>query len=104
MAAKYVSSRLIKQVSQGTRTLAVEFVDRTTSWQRPECALPESVKDEFAQLVQDNIDTFNSQATKVAMKESEHQSEANMRKHYTAFELGKDGTVLGVKHLVKKLK
>ena len=68
MTARYVSSRLIKQVSQGTRTLVVEYVDRTTSWYRLDSTLAESVKAEFTSVVQENIDTFNPQATKVAMK------------------------------------
>ncbi|KAM5442656.1 hypothetical protein MferCBS31731_002535 [Microsporum ferrugineum] len=104
MAARYVSSRTIKHISNGTRAMIVEYVDRTTSWYRPEFAPADSVKTDFVNVVQENLHTFNPQTARVAMKESEHTSDADQRKHYTAFELDKNGTVLGVKHLVHQLK
>ncbi|KKZ60156.1 hypothetical protein EMCG_05078 [[Emmonsia] crescens] len=102
--AKYVSSTLIKMVTQGTKTLAVEYVDRTTTWYRTDFGISEACKTEFTAVVQENMDKFKPETAKVAMKESEHQSEADMRKHFTAYELDKEGTVIAVKHLVKKLK
>jgi len=36
-------------------------------------------------------------------RESEHQSDADKRKHYTAFQLDKDGQVTEVTYFVKRV-
>ncbi|KAJ0106877.1 hypothetical protein J7T55_014953 [Diaporthe amygdali] len=101
MAARYVSSQLIKNVSKGGRTLTIEYVDKTTAWVRPSDFPSSSVKQDFTEVVQENMDTFSPETTKVAMKESEHQSEKDKRVHYTAFALDKNGEVIETKHLVR---
>lgn len=68
MAARYVSSQLIKNISKSGRTLAVEYVDKTTSWTRPSDFPASSVRQDFTDVVQENIDSFSSATTKVAMK------------------------------------
>ncbi|KAG6367329.1 hypothetical protein INS49_001516 [Diaporthe citri] len=101
MSARYVSSKLIKNISKSGRTLAVEYVDKTTAWTRPSEFPASSIKQDFTDVVQENIDNFGTETTRVAMKESEHQSEKDKRVHYTAYALDKDGNVVETKHLVR---
>ncbi|KAB8356353.1 hypothetical protein FH972_023937 [Carpinus fangiana] len=101
MSARYVSSSFIKNVQKGTKTLAVEYVDKTTAWTRPTGFPSSSVKSEFAEVIEEHADTFRPDTVKVAMKESEHQSDKDKRMHYTAYELSKEGTVLATRHLTK---
>ena len=68
MAARYVSSQLIQNVQKGVKTVAVEFVDKTTAWTRPAGFPSTGVQSEFVQVVKDNIDTLQSTTTTVAMK------------------------------------
>ncbi|KAI8944637.1 hypothetical protein F4801DRAFT_571073 [Xylaria longipes] len=68
MAAKYVSSQVIKHIQKGARTLSIEYVDRTTSWVRPQGFPSPAVQADFVQVVEDNIAVFSPQTTKVAMK------------------------------------
>ena len=121
MAARYISSQLIQSVHTGTKSIAVEYVDKTTSWIRPQSFPSLELRLEFLQVAEANTGSLKPETTRLAMKyasqtthhplhvnayyhsnrESEHQSPLDMRKHYTAFELDKDGTVIGVQHLVK---
>ncbi|KAF2176603.1 hypothetical protein K469DRAFT_698372 [Zopfia rhizophila CBS 207.26] len=102
MAARYVSSQLIQTVQKGAKTVAVEFVDKTTSWTRPAGFPSTSVQSEFAQVVKDNIDALQPTTTTVAMKESEHQSDKDKRMHYTGFELDKNRNVTRTSHFVQQ--
>jgi len=68
MAARYVSSQLIRNVQNGAKTVAVEFVDKTTTWTRPEGFPSTGAQSEFVQVVKDNINTLQSTTTTVAMK------------------------------------
>lgn len=132
MSAKYVSSKFIRTVTKGGRALSAEYVDKTTAWTRPSGFPAATVKDEFCDLVEEVADEFSPETVKVAMKsvhlfmssiviaivvvfsltdrnlssnrESEHQSPADMRKHYTAYAIDKDGRVIEAKHIVKKMK
>lgn len=72
MSARYVFSKLIKNISKSGRTLAVEYVDKTTAWTRPSGFPVSSTKEDFTDVVQENIDNFGTETTRVAMKESEH--------------------------------
>ncbi|KAK3046088.1 hypothetical protein LTR09_012403 [Extremus antarcticus] len=100
MSARYVSSQIIKSIQKGKKTITVEYVDQTTAWKRPTGFPSASTKDTFAAVVDKNSDSFMSETVKVAMKESEHQSDKDKRMHYTAYELDKDGNVIGTKHIV----
>ncbi|KAI0104168.1 hypothetical protein GGR51DRAFT_561224 [Nemania sp. FL0031] len=102
MAAKYVSSQFIKYMKIGSRTLAVEYVDRTTTWVRPGGFPFQDIQAGFVKAVEDNVGIFNPKTTKLAMKESKHRSPTDMRQHYTVFELDESGTVIEVQHLVTK--
>jgi hypothetical protein len=68
MSARYVSSTLIKNVSKGGKSVAVEYVDKTTAWVRPAGFPSNSVKEEFAEVAIANVDSFKPDATRIAMK------------------------------------
>lgn len=68
MSARYVSSQLIRNIQKGTRVVAVEYVDKTSAWTRPQGFPSESVKSDFTQVVEENIDSLNPATTRVAMK------------------------------------
>ncbi|KAF2732068.1 hypothetical protein EJ04DRAFT_514187 [Polyplosphaeria fusca] len=102
MAARYVSSQLIQNVQKGAKTVAVEFVDKTTTWTRPAGFPSTSAQSEFVQVVKDNINTLQSTTATVAMKESEHQSDKDKRMHYTAFELDNNRNVVRTSHFVQQ--
>jgi hypothetical protein len=68
MSARYVSSQLIKNVTSGSKSVAVEFVDKTTAWVRPTGYPSTELKEKFAMVVQQNIGSFNTRTAKVAMK------------------------------------
>ncbi|KAK4983982.1 hypothetical protein LTR50_006892 [Elasticomyces elasticus] len=101
MSARYVSSQLIKNIQKGGRSIAVEYVDKTNAWTRPQGFPSASVKADFTQVAEENYDALKPETTKVAMKESEHQSDKDTRMHYTVFELDKDGKIIGTQHFVK---
>ncbi|PYI08834.1 hypothetical protein BO78DRAFT_416432 [Aspergillus sclerotiicarbonarius CBS 121057] len=101
MATRFVSSQLIQTIQKGGKKIAVEFVDKTTTWIRPSGFPATSVQSEFVQVVEENIESLKATTSIVAMKESEHQSDMDKRLHYTAFELDSNRNVLGTIHLVK---
>lgn len=68
MSARYVSSSLIKSIQKSSVSVAVECVDKTILWTRPTGFPSASTKDDFAQVVEENVDTLNPNTTKVAMK------------------------------------
>ncbi|MCJ1454087.1 hypothetical protein MMC28_004437 [Mycoblastus sanguinarius] len=102
MSAKNVSSQLIKNIQNGAKLIAVEYFDKTTAWTRPQGSLSATIKSEFTQVAQENANSFNLETTRIAMKESEHQSDKDNQVHYTAFELDKDDNVLDTRHFVKE--
>ncbi|KFY10987.1 hypothetical protein V491_07381 [Pseudogymnoascus sp. VKM F-3775] len=102
MSARFVSASLIRSVLKNGRTLDVQVVDKTTLWTRPSGFPSVGVKDDFVNLVEENISMFSEKTTAVAMKESEHQSDLDKRMHYTAYELDKDNNVIATQHLVKQ--
>jgi hypothetical protein len=63
-----VSSKLIQEVTKGGKTVAVEYVDRTTSWVRPGGFPSHTMKSAFTAVVTENFDQLNTQTSKVAMK------------------------------------
>lgn len=125
MAAKYISSQLIKNLQRNATsapassagqaigtvgTIAVEYVERTTSWVRPQGFPSESLKREFVTVVEENLDTLNPRTVRVAMKynlivivlfyclntdrvnrESEHASDSDNNQHYTIYEFDAKG-------------
>lgn len=54
MSAKYVFSQLIKNVQKGSRSLTVDYVDRTTAWVRPDGFPSADVKNDFTSVVKEN--------------------------------------------------
>lgn len=54
MSARYVSSQLIKNIQRGGKAVAVECVDNTSAWTRPEGFPSTSVKSDFTQVAQEN--------------------------------------------------
>ncbi|KAL2047094.1 hypothetical protein N7G274_001113 [Stereocaulon virgatum] len=90
-------SRTFRRVK---KRIAVEYVDQTTAWKRPTGFPSASTKEVFSDVVDKNSDSFKPETVKVAMKESQHQSDKDKRMHYTAYELDKDGNVIGTSHIV----
>ncbi|KAF2003579.1 hypothetical protein P154DRAFT_573176 [Amniculicola lignicola CBS 123094] len=103
MAARYVSSQLIKTVTSGSKTVAAEFVDKTTAWVRPSAYPSAQLKNMFAAVVEQNMGSYSAQTTRVAMKESEHQSDVDKRMHYTVYELDSNGAVIQTRHIVQQV-
>jgi hypothetical protein len=68
MSARYVSSQLIKTIQNGTRSVAVEYVDKTVTWTRPTNFPSAGVKSDFTQVAEENIDSLKPETTRVAMK------------------------------------
>ncbi|KAE9970055.1 hypothetical protein BLS_005101 [Venturia inaequalis] len=101
--SRYVSSQFIKTITAGAKTVTVEYVDRTTSWTRPSGFPTSSVKEEFAKVAVENAASLKPETVKVAMKESEHQSDKDRRMHYTVFEINKDHEVVATTHLVRNV-
>ncbi|RAL06640.1 uncharacterized protein BO97DRAFT_447415 [Aspergillus homomorphus CBS 101889] len=103
MATRYISSRLIQSIEKGGKMVIVEYVDKTTTWIRPTGSPATSVQTEFVQVVTDNFETLQPTTAFVAMKESEHKSDLDKRKHYTAYELNSDRTVTRTTHFVRQI-
>lgn len=68
MSIKNVSSQFIKTVKKGTKSIAVEYVDQTTTWKRPPGFPSAATKEEFSDAVDKNVDTFKPETVKVAMR------------------------------------
>jgi len=68
MSARYVSSQFIKNIQEGTKSIAVDYVDQTTAWKRPTGFPSASTKEVFSDVVDKNSDSFKSETVKVAMK------------------------------------
>jgi hypothetical protein len=52
----------------GSKSVVVEYVDKTTLWTRPTGFPSASVKEEFAKVVEENVHNLNPDTTTVAMK------------------------------------
>lgn len=68
MSSRYVSSQLIKNIQKGARSIAVEYVEKTTAWTRPEGFPSAIIKSDFTQVAEENADSFKPETTRVAMK------------------------------------
>lgn len=68
MSARYVSSSLIKSIQKGSKPVLIEYVDKTTLWTRPANFPSASTKEEFAQVVEENVHNLNPNTTRVALK------------------------------------
>jgi hypothetical protein len=66
--SRYVSSQFIKTITIGAKTIAVEYVDKTTGWTRPSGFPTSTVKEEFAKVAEDNAASLKTETVKVAMK------------------------------------
>ncbi|KAF2210262.1 hypothetical protein CERZMDRAFT_99680 [Cercospora zeae-maydis SCOH1-5] len=69
MSARYVSSSLLNNVkSKSGKQVALEVVDKTTSWSRPSGFPSEGVKQEFVKIAENNTEKFKPEVVKIAMK------------------------------------
>ena len=68
MSVRYVSSQFIKNIQKGKKSIAVEYVDQTTAWKRPQGYPSASTKEVFSDVVDKNSDSFKPETVKVAMK------------------------------------
>ncbi|KAF2786044.1 hypothetical protein K505DRAFT_368562 [Melanomma pulvis-pyrius CBS 109.77] len=84
MSTRYVSSQLIKNV-------------------QPSGSPSAQLKNTFSEVVEQNMSSFSARTAKVAMKESEHQSNVDNRMHYTAYELDSNGNVIQTRHIVQQV-
>jgi hypothetical protein len=119
MSGRYISGKLIKSVQSGGKNVAIEYVEKTSSWIRPSGFPSRSVQDDFVKVAQNNLSKFKAGTVKIAMKyvfelrlvvfwsrylhrdrESEHQS-SDTKHHYTAYGIDAKGDVIDVKHLYK---
>lgn len=116
-----MSSKLIEYVFSGARTVAVEYVDKTTSWVRPTAFPSAQIRSDFTQVVRENIDSLKPETTRVGMKYvSRPSSNQFALEAYTkigslsikviwtnacitpAFELDSSGNVIATTHFVRK--
>ena len=68
MAAQFVSGTVLKTIQKGGKAIAVQVVDKTTAWKRPPNYPIARVTEEFAEIVEENIETLDPSTTSVAMK------------------------------------
>ena len=68
MSARYVSSQLIKNIRNGTNSITVEYVDKTTAWTRPRDFPSADIKSDFTQVAEENAASLKPETTRVAMK------------------------------------
>lgn len=64
----YVRSAFLKNIANGSKTIALECVDKTSTWTRPSGFPSAQVKDDIAKAVEQNIHKLNPRTVKVAMK------------------------------------
>lgn len=116
----YRASQLIKNMTTlKGKEIAIAYVSKTDTWERP--FLPQTTKDEFAEVAEKYKDTLKPDTVKVAMKwvvsvrdaylefhlhlkrEAEHPSQNDAAKHYSALKLDKDEKVIALKHYYKQV-
>lgn len=68
MSARYVSSQLIKNIQKGGKAVAIEYVDKTTAWTRPQGFPSATVKSDFTQVAEENAASLDPETTGVARK------------------------------------
>lgn len=59
---------MLKTVQKGGKAIAVQVVDKMTAWIRPSNYPITRVTAEFAEIVEENIETLDPSTTSVAMK------------------------------------
>ncbi|KAK5711505.1 hypothetical protein LTR17_018380 [Elasticomyces elasticus] len=69
MSARYLSSTLIKKaMAKNGKIIAVECVDKTSTWARPSNFPSQSIKEDFTRVALESIDQFKAGTTTIAMK------------------------------------
>ena len=68
MSGRYISGKLIKSVQSGGKNVAIEYVEKTSSWIRPSGFPSHSVQDDFVKVAQNNVSKFKAGTVKIAMK------------------------------------
>ncbi|KAI4126993.1 MAG: hypothetical protein LQ338_003448 [Usnochroma carphineum] len=101
LTAQIITSKAITTVERGAKTLSIHYVTETSAWKRPEGLLSEEVKKDFALIAERNVHTYKKKTRRIAMKESAHTSDNNMRRHYSAYEINDSGEVIGMHHILK---
>ena len=64
--AKVISTKILGQVTKGSRTIQVGFVDKTDIWTRP--FLSENIQQHFKQVTEGNIDSLRPDTAVVALQ------------------------------------
>ena len=68
MSGRYISGKLIKSVQSGGKNVAIEYVEKTSSWIRPSSFPSQSVQDDFVKVAQKSVSEFKAGTIKIAMK------------------------------------
>ena len=68
MANRYKAGQLIRSIQKGTRTVAVEWTEWTTTWKRKEAFVSQETKEEYCAVVQANVDKLRPETVKVSVK------------------------------------
>lgn len=68
MSARYVSSKLIQAIQKGTKSIQVEYVNKTDAWVRLDNFPATSLQSDIVTVVKENIDKLNPETAIVAMK------------------------------------
>ena len=107
-----------KSNPQGGQMIAVEIVNKTTAWTRPENCPAPNVQLAFVKIVEKHVAFLNPATTKIAMmyvprdlrsecpchnadpmnRESEHQNDKDKRPHYCGWEFEKNDNILQTTH------
>lgn len=68
MSGRYISGKLTKSVQSGGKNVAIEYVEKTSSWIRPSGFPSQSVQEDFVKVAQNNASKFKVDTVKIAMK------------------------------------
>ncbi|WPH03101.1 Hypothetical protein R9X50_00597600 [Acrodontium crateriforme] len=80
------ASKIFKRIfTSNGKGIDVGYVSKTDVWER--LLLAESIKNDFASVVEKYKDTFKPETVEVVMKEIEHESPSDQRTHFSALEL-----------------
>ena len=66
--AKYVAGQLIRTFQKGNQTIAIVMVSKTTHFERPRSFPPEDVRQDLADVVEENADKYSADTETVAVK------------------------------------
>jgi len=67
MSGRYISSSLIKNIHKGSKLVVAKLIEKTTAWAHSSEFPSTIVREDFTQVVYDNIYTLMHDTSKVAM-------------------------------------